>query len=249
MTPVKKIVLNGSNEDDAIVLFSDDENRDSTCPLTMESLHKNNDEVFLKDCVDSIEKKVNFVEDKSWTEMKKDLMPLKNMGGIKIQKCGHEFSAVPFLYEVMTKVFKCPICRGGSQSKIALEPEKAPNNVPEETWKLLCQISSKVRVEDERQRRLDESLLPVDMQVFSVMEMYEVMPWQISFALYRSENPGYNERPFVIIPIHMRIDNDIVIDDDGHSQDRHVTLRSGDLNYRKTIFTVVHVLFTKKSYF
>jgi len=228
MTSAEEIILNESNTDDTIVLLPYDENKEIICPLTMESVHQNNDAAFLKDCVDSIQNKVNFVADKSWTEMEKDWMPLKNMGGIKIQKCGHEFSAVPFLYEVMTKVFKCPICRGGSLSRLEIKFDKTPNNIPEETWKLLCQISSKVREEDERQRRLDESVLPMDIQVFSVMEMYEVMPWQITFALYRSENPGYNERPFVIIPIHMRIENEIVIDDDGRGEDSHVTLQSGD---------------------
>jgi len=228
MTSVQEIILNESNASDTIVLLPYDENKESICPLTMESVHQNNDTTFLKDCIDSIQNKVNFVQDKSWTEMKKDWVPLKNMGGIKIQKCGHEFSAVPFLYEVMTKVFKCPICRGGSETKIALESENVPNNVPVETWKLLCQISSKVRAEDDRQRRSDESVFPVDIQVFSVMEMYEVMPWQISFSLYRSENPAYNERPFVIIPIHMRIENHILIDDDGQVPHSHVTLRSGD---------------------
>jgi len=228
MNTVKKIILNGKNQNDAMILLSDDDNGERMCPLTMESVHKNNDEIFLKDCVDSVEKKVNFAVDETWETMKKSWIPLQNMGGIKIEKCGHEFSAVPFLYEVMTKVFKCPICRGGSETKIALESENVPNNVPVETWKLLCQISSKVRAEDDRQRRLDESVFPVDIQVFSVMEMYEVMPWQISFSLYRSENPAYNERPFVIIPIHMRIENHILIDDDGQVPHSHVTLRSGD---------------------
>jgi len=101
----------------------------------------------------------------------------------------------------MTKVFKCPICREGSKTEIDLKGDKAPANMPPKTWKILCSISTKVRDEDKRKKRIEESTFPLGMQMICVVDMYESMPWQMAFSLYRTENLSTNEQPFVIIPI------------------------------------------------
>ena len=128
----------------------------------------------------------------------------------------------------MTTVFKCPICRGVSETEIDLDEDKAPANMPPKIWKILCSISTKVRDEDKRQKRIEENTFPMGMQMISVVEMYESMPWQLAFSLYRTENPGTNEQPFVIIPIQMRMETHILINDDGNMDNTEIILRSGD---------------------
>jgi len=118
--------------------------------------------------------------------------------GIKIKKCGHEFSALPLLYEVMTKVFKCPICRGGSESEVILDQDKVPANMSPKTWKVLYNISTRVREENRRQKQIEENTFPLGMQMSSIIDLYDSMPWSMSFSLYRTENPSTSERPFPI---------------------------------------------------
>ena len=55
------------------------------------------------------------------------------------------------------------------------------------------------------------------------------LPWQMSFPLYRTENPSTNDRPFVIIPIQMRMETHIMIGDDEIVNNTEIILRSGDL--------------------
>ena len=128
----------------------------------------------------------------------------------------------------MTKVFKCPICRGGSESEVILDEDKVPANMPSKTWKVLCRISARVREEDKRQKQLEENAFPLGMHMISVLDMYDSMPWSMSFSLYRTENPSTSERPFVIIPIQMRMETHIMIDDDGNLNNTEIILRSGD---------------------
>jgi len=62
--------------------------------------------------------------------------------------------------------------------------------------------------------------------MMSVIDMYDSMPWSMLFALYRTENPNTNERPFVIIPIQMRMETHIMIDDNGNLNNTEIILRS-----------------------
>jgi hypothetical protein len=93
----------------------------------------------------------------AWENTVQECAQVKEMGAINIKKCGHEFSAVPLLYEVMTKVFKCPICRGGSETEIDLDEDKVPANMPKIIKKILCSNSTKVRDEDKQQNRIEEN--------------------------------------------------------------------------------------------
>jgi len=100
--------------------------------------------------------------------------------------------------------------------------------MPKKTWEVLCKISTRVREEDKKQKRLEENVSPLGMQMMSVIEMYDSMPWSMSFSLYRTENPTISERPFVIIPIQMRMETHIIMDDDGNLNTTEIVLRSGD---------------------
>jgi len=224
------VILTGLLEADAMSCMSEPvgDGSEALCPLTMESIYAKNDAQFLKEAVQAISKKPLFESNAAWDKTVQECEDVGNMGAIKIQKCGHEFSALPLLYEVMTKVFKCPICRGGSESEVVLDKDKVPDNMSPKTWKVLCSISTKVREEDRKQKQIEENAFPLGMQMTSLIELYDSMPWTMSFSLYRTENPSTNERPFVIIPIQMRMETHIIIDDDGNLNNTEVILRSGD---------------------
>jgi hypothetical protein len=224
------IILTGLVEADALIHTSSDPGHaaETSCPLTMESVYAKNDAQFLKETAETIAKNPLFVSSAAWEQTVRDCEDVEDMGAIKIKKCGHEFSAVPLLYEVMTKVFKCPICRGGSETEIDLDKDNIPANMPRKTWKILCSFSKHVRDEDKRQKRIEENTFPLDMQMISVVDMYDSLPWQMSFSLYRTENPSTNERPFVIIPIQMRMETHIMIGEDGVMNNTEIILRSGD---------------------
>jgi len=224
------LILTGLVEADAMSSISEaaGDRYEKMCPLTMESIYAKNDAQFLKEAVETISNTPSFVKDAAWDKTVKDCVQVENMGAIKIQKCGHEFSALPLLYEVMTKKFRCPICRGGSEGEVILDADKVPANMPQKTWEVLCKISTRVREEDKKQKRLEENVSPLGMQMMSVIEMYDSMPWSMSFSLYRTENPTISERPFVIIPIQMRMETHIIMDDDGNLNTTEIVLRSGD---------------------
>jgi hypothetical protein len=224
------IILTGLTDSDGLirVLGAAENSLENTCPLTMESIYAGDDANFLKETTATIAQNPLFVSNSLWEKTVSECADVENMGAVRIQKCGHEFSAVPLLYELMTKVFKCPICRGGSETEVTLDGNKIPANMPEKTWKILCTICTRVRDEDKRQKRIEENAFPIDMQMISIVDMYESMPWQMSFSLYRTENPSTNERPFVIIPIQMRMETHIMIGEDGIVNNTDIILRSGD---------------------
>ena len=226
------MVLNGLVESDALSRISEPagNSAETLCPLTMESIYAKNDAQFLKEAVEAISKKPLFVRNAAWDQTVQECAQVEDMGAIKIKKCGHEFSALPLLYEVMTKVFKCPICRGGSESEVILDQDEVPANMAPKTWKVLCMICTRVREEDKKQKQIEENTFPLGMQMTSVIEMYDSMPWTMSFSLYRTENPSTSERPFVIIPIQMRMETHIMIDDNGNLNNTEIILRSGDAN-------------------
>jgi len=224
------VILNGLLEADAISCMSEPagDGSETVCPLTMESIYAKNDAQFLKEAVKTISNNPLFVKPEAWEKIVQDCEDVGNMGAIKIQKCGHEFSALPLLYEVMTKVFKCPICRGGSETKVVLDKDQVPGNMSPKTWKVLCSICTIVREQDRKQKQIEENALPLVMQINSLIDMYDSMPWMMTFSLYRTENPSTSERPFVIIPVPMRMETHIIIDDDGNSNNSEVILRSGN---------------------
>jgi len=121
------VILTGLVEADAMSCMSEPAGdvSETLCPLTMESIYAKNDAQILKETVETISKKPLFVRNAAWDKTVQECEHVGNMGAIKIKKCGHEFSALPLLYEVMRKVFKCPICRGGSESEVILDQHKA----------------------------------------------------------------------------------------------------------------------------
>jgi len=90
------------------------------------------------------------VRNPAWDKTVQECIQVENMGAIKIQKCGHEFSAVPLLYEVMTKVFKCPICRGGSETEVTLDEDKFRPTCLQKLGKSCVEIpqESEMRIKD-----------------------------------------------------------------------------------------------------
>ena len=203
---------------------------DQHCPLTLEPLHEKNDAVFFTECIKNINLNPHTKMDKDWQEMKAyDFDKFPNLGAIKIKGCGHIFGGAALMYEIMTKRFKCPICRGGSSHEVDLKYPETPENMHKKTWEVLRGLAAKVRQNDTLQRIMDENLSPENViSLVSIVEIYQTLPWQMTFSIYRSENPTTNERPYMIIPISMRVDDDIVIHEDGHVEMGETTIRSGE---------------------
>jgi len=226
-----KIILPGLEATDAFVLFGKtDEHEGVDCPLTMEPLNGADDAQFLLECVKNTDKNSANAPDATWTKLKQDdFSDLANMGGIQILKCGHKFGGVAFMYEIMTKKFKCPICRGGSVNEVTLDRSQTPRDVPVKTWDTLCLVAAQVRENDHIQRIMEESHgLSNIMAVVPIFEIYHTLPWRIAFSIYRSEHPPYNERPYMVVPIPMRVDSDLSVHDDENASTEDVTIRSGE---------------------
>ena len=226
-----RILLPGLEATDVFLLLEAAEDQaDTECPLTMEPMHAPNDAQFFAECVKTTDKNSRQAPDDAWTQLTQDdFSGLPNMGAIQIVKCGHKFGGAAFMYEVMTKKFKCPICRGGSVNEVALDTAQPPANVHSRTWDVLCRLAARVRENDRSQRILEESQSPsTSLQVVSIFEVYHALPWQIDFSIYRSEHPSYNERPYMVIPIPMRVDSETILSSHDRAPTEETTIRSGE---------------------
>lgn len=230
-SPQTHILLPGLEATDVfLVLEATEDQSDTECPLTMEPIHSQNDAQFFTECVKNTDKNSRKDPDDAWTKLTQDdFSGLPSMGGIQIVKCGHKFGGAAFMYEIMTKKFKCPICRGGSVNEVTLDTAQTPSNVHSRTWNVLCRLAARVRENDLSQRMLEESQNPSNsLQVVSIFEIYHTLPWQIDFSIYRSEHPSYNERPYMVIPIPMRVDSETNSNSHGTTHTDETTIRSGE---------------------
>jgi len=148
------ILLPGLKTTDVFLLLETTEDQvDTECPLTMEPIHSQNDAQFFAECVKNTDKNSSQDPDDAWTQLSQDdFSGLPNMGSIQLLKCGHKFGGAAFMYEIMIKKFKCPICRGGSVNEVTLDIAQTPPNVHSRTWDVLCRLAARVRENDLSQR-------------------------------------------------------------------------------------------------
>jgi len=78
---------------------------------------------------------------------------------IRLAGCGHVFSGVPLLYELITRIFRCPLCRQGSAQVVDIShPCKIPDNVNPCLWRLLCFLARRARQLAQREQRNSSGL-------------------------------------------------------------------------------------------
>ena len=219
-----ELILPGSDVEDKLLIISQKKSckiDDNICVLTMENVNLCDDVSYLSDIVKNIKNMsiTNYLHEIS--------SEIKNIGSIKIIKCGHHFSGVPILYEFMTKKFKCPICRFGSEKEIDLK-ENRPSTIAPNMWTLLCKIAEITRENDKKQRLEEEEAMVEQISLTTVIAMYEILPWDVSFSIYRNENPLIHERPYAIMSVGMRYDNLLSINPETSSSMENVVLHSGN---------------------
>lgn len=73
---------------------------------------------------------------------------------VRIRRCGHAFSAVPFLFHVVSDKFSCPVCRAGSGSTVAL-PARCARMAPH-MWQVLAALAREFRTRRAREREAED---------------------------------------------------------------------------------------------
>ena len=107
--------------------------------------------------------------------------------GVQLHKCGHHFSALPFLVHVMTTSFRCPICRCGSGREINLD--KTCPRLPPALWDVLCSGAKAMRLETRREQEQEDRQailqdLELDLQDLPITELVaDVLTFVVSFQI------------------------------------------------------------------
>lgn len=142
-------ILPGLESQDSLVLdYCDvDIKKNAYCALAMDKIKNINALEQFEDLISPHRENNKISESISRLFSKTQKKPIPR--SVTIQKCGHEFCAIPFLFHVMSTKFNCPVCRGGSGNEIKLT-EKLPN-IQSSLWDLLVILS-----QDSREKRIME---------------------------------------------------------------------------------------------
>ena len=78
-------------------------------------------------------------ENRKCLDMIQDYMSIgmENMEPIRLASCGHKFSAIPFLYNIIVNTFNCPLCRQGPGIPVNIQQQHV-ENIPDQIWNCLC---------------------------------------------------------------------------------------------------------------
>lgn len=184
---------------------------DQTCVLTMENCWEHDDKSFFRDQIALLERDVYAKATKllvlsSWKKLSALVEKLPNIGCLRVAGCGHKFSGIPLLYNMMASGFKCPICRFGGNADINLDA-KVQGDFPLKLWEILCVLCKVVRKRNliEMNHEAHFSTLQLARQTITVV--YQSMPWVVRFVLYKEKNPTMNSLPCAEIPMQMTMDH------------------------------------------
>lgn len=200
---------------------------EGTCPLTMDTLYIST-HVFFKDIIFAYKKGKKNAElddiEKYIVENMEDLPP------VYFAQCGHEFSAIPLIFNIIINTVKCPICRAGSGGVVNLEVETV-ENIPQEIWNCLRMLGEYVRQRHKEERELENEQAAAALDgavLLDITHTRQAIQWVALFTVYNRHQEGNTRQirthrvtPFAVVavPLHMREshDNDMIVSiDSGH---------------------------------
>ena len=184
------------------------------CVLTMANCWAHDDKAFLRSKINMLEgdvyaKATKVMNTSAWKLLHTVIDKTKDVGCLKVTKCGHQFSGLPLLYAFMTTGFKCPICRCGANVQIDISA-KVPEGMCSKMWMILCVLCDVVRKRDRVERNHDTHFSTLQLARQTITVVYQTLPWVVRFVLYKDANPGMDSEPFAQIPIRMTIDRSVL---------------------------------------
>jgi len=182
-----------------------------TCALIMGNYWDHDDKSFLRDKIALLERDVYAKATKLfalslWKMLPGMIEDLQDIGCLRVARCGHKFSGIPLLYNMMTSGFKCPICRFEGNADINLDA-MVQGDFPLQLWEILCVLYKVVRKRNliEMHHEAHFSTLQLARQTITVV--YQSMPWVVRFVMYKENNPSMNGVPCAEIPLQMTMDH------------------------------------------
>mgnify|MGYP000589608738 CR=1 FL=1 len=230
------IILPGTLTVDKLIYYTGKHaeiHKECVCSLTMENVLSCDAVDFLNDQIRCkiADPNNDLQTHKLYQDTLKDLKELIFCGCIKIEKCGHIFAAVPILFEIMTRCFKCPICRSGSSNVVDTTCiEKAPDNMNLNLWRILSIISRHVKIEQKKQEESENFLIAAQFQPLTFEEIVvsnRVPPLQTIIYLYSNSRPNPRERPTLVVQIDLHYSSDLNTSVINSNNDVNIVLDSG----------------------
>lgn len=160
---MRTCVLPGLEKTDAL-FFDDTCVEGDSCVLTMES-------VLLADTSATAQMYVTqeqLPEDKR-EELLTMARAIPQLKPIRIKACSHVFSAMELLMMVVTRGFRCPVCRHGSGREVELAHKMGhTREFPCEAWKFLCELGgvTRARLKLEAEREAEQEM--AELRVFEL---------------------------------------------------------------------------------
>ena len=138
----------------------------------------------------------------------------EHMGMATIRGCGHTFAALPLLYNIMSRQFRCPICRGGSNAEVDLT--RACVDLPADVWQVLCIICAETKKRYKQETADEENALIIsehagadgtfaDMDFDSIVD---IVAFRAIFSVYRTgahtQNSTTIQTPVAVIVFNLK---------------------------------------------
>lgn len=189
------IALPGLDPGDGIDIEDAEYDRSFICPLTMYPVGQFDGAAFLEEMHTlNVQKRSLLAKTQYHASVENVIangLDCGNMGMATIRGCGHQFAALPLLYNIMSRELRCPICRGGSNKEVNVTQPCA--GVSREIWSLLCIICAETK-ERYKQETIDEEQTLLRLEHAGVDGTFddlnfesinEIVAFRVIFSIYR----------------------------------------------------------------
>ena len=187
------VTLPGLLETDVLEIEDSAYDKEFVCPLTIHTAGQCNTRDFLieKHALNTVG--LSDKEQNGVLQLLQQGLSCEDMGTATFHTCRHTFATMPLLYNIVSNQFRCPICRGGSNTEVDLSQLACA--LPLDIWKILCQIGSDVKLRNKLERdtedeirMLEEQAPEGDNSIFEDMELpdiLEIVSFRAIFSIYR----------------------------------------------------------------
>lgn len=200
------IVLPGLESGDDIDIEDTEYDASFVCPLTMNEVG---------DCFTGA-----FLVEMHMLNFNKEPMLVQNvkesdkMGLATIRGCGHQFGALPLLYNIMSREMRCPICRGGSNKQV--NTKQMCSGIDKGIWNLLCMICDETKerykketIEEEQSLiRQEHAGLDGTFEGLNFESIIEIVAFRVIFSIYReaahSSGNSANQVPVAVLAFALK---------------------------------------------